>query len=372
MTEDMRKKVVLVVGAGATVADVASRSKRSRPPLDKGFFSIARSTDKTITGRIASYIKGIYGMDIYDAGNDSLEKIMAIIYTDIFDPNLKEGALSIFRALIRLFNLRLAATTNDIRPTQQRYLYRIITEFLQSGVRPEDITIITFNQDIQIEKILLNINSKSKYKHCGNVFTFPGCYYLPIEPSNITYPVGPKSGGPRDDVFPTDKPDLREGVAVLKLHGSLNWYSCHSKTNVTPNTMFKPNRTIHLTVRMSINPVMKMQSKPRFQYTIPVIVPPVTHKSGILHDDVKQLWSIAEERIRWANEAVIFGYSCPVIDFESSNFIQRSLRGNPLCKKISIIDPDPNILSRYIKLIEPREIHYYPYANDYLDRIQRL
>lgn len=123
----MTQKVVFIIGAGSTVSDVTTRSRKRQPPLDKGFFSVANSTNRRKVNRIVSYTKEVYNMDIMNSENDSLEKIMAIIYTDIFDPGLGDKASEVFRELISLFNRRLADTTNNLPATQQRYLYRIIT-----------------------------------------------------------------------------------------------------------------------------------------------------------------------------------------------------------------------------------------------------
>jgi bifunctional ADP-heptose synthase (sugar kinase/adenylyltransferase) len=97
-----------------------------------------------------------------------------------------------------------------------------------------------------------------------------------------------------------------------------------------------------------------------------VIVPPVTHKSGILHNKVKKLWSLAETALKKANEIIIFGYSCPTMDFESINLIQRAVNYKKSRKKISIIDPDSDVLKRYADLISPERLYYYPLPKYFL------
>ncbi|UCE67227.1 MAG: hypothetical protein JSU85_04225 [Candidatus Zixiibacteriota bacterium] len=117
----MMKKLVLIVGAGATVADVMGRSKRKRPPLDKNFFSMSRVSHPLITRQISKYINDKYGINIFDPQNDSLERAMAIIYTDMYNPTIEGEATRAFHRLIALFNRRLADTTNNLPPNKRRY-----------------------------------------------------------------------------------------------------------------------------------------------------------------------------------------------------------------------------------------------------------
>jgi len=354
----MAQKICLIVGAGCTVADASERPQKRQPPLDKGFFLIADKTNRAMVTKIASYLKDVYGLDILVPENDSLEAVMAKIYTDIFDPSLRGRALGVFRTLISLFNRRLADTTNSLPATTHRYLYRILCNFLRSNVKPADITIITFNQDIQIEKILQRIGQTRTYRKLGVVFDFPSCYQIWFD--KVTLPSSRKNLFEVGDGKP-------KGVRVLKLHGSLNWYSLHTSPNISPKAMFREDRSIFVTRRHRIDPQMRYTGRGRSQHTLPVIVPPVTHKSAILHNAIKPLWDRARRALETANEIVVFGYSCPPADFESSNLIQRSLKHGTY-EVLWVIDPDPRVLTRYIELIRPEEITYFPSARDYLGR----
>lgn len=172
----------------------------------------------------------------------------------------------------------------------------------------------------------------------------------------------PRSG----NLFKEGKSNLK-GIKLLKLHGSLNWYSSHRTTKLSPEDIFNTDRPIRVTRRKTIDPQMRHNKRGQSLRTLPVIVPPVTHKSGILHDSIRPLWTKANNAMRRANEVVIFGYSCPAMDFESSNLIQRSLKIRSY-EALWVIDPDPGVLTRYIELIKPDQITYYPSARDYLER----
>lgn len=128
----MSRKIVLLLGAGASVADVNTRSAVSRPPLDAQFFSVAvrHNSDDPSLAKVRRYYRETYGIEICSAEHDSLEQVMASLYPDLFNTALEANALPAFRALLRLFTERLASTTNSLHATQMRYLYRIINTFL--------------------------------------------------------------------------------------------------------------------------------------------------------------------------------------------------------------------------------------------------
>jgi len=274
---------------------------------------------------------------------------------------LGSRALKQFRRLILLFNKRLASTTNNIKANKRRLLYRIIVYYLSQGFSPDNITIITFNHDLQAEKMLLRL-SQTKRWLSREVFNFPTCYEISFH--GITSPSGKPTG---KNLFTSSR--NKKGIKILKLHGSLNWYSEYSKKKVSHKKMFKKDRKIRVTRRKYISPTMTYTSKNKFFYTLPVIIPPITHKASIIPGKIGDLWQIAEKKLREANEITVFGYSCPPLDFESSNLIRRSIKSNTNCNKISVIDPDSKVVKRYADLINPKCLHYYTDAKYFLPKM---
>lgn len=312
---------------------------------------------------VGRYIAETYDMDIRNPDHDSLEGVMGQIYTDIFNPRLRESALLAFRTLIRVFSTRLATTTNDIRPTNKRLLYRIVARYLgDQRVDPGDLTIVTFNQDIQVEKILHSMSDVPRWASLSSrIFNFPGLYRIGVPPSRVT---SPTTGG-EASAFPEQ--DREDGcIRLLKLHGSLNWYSAHVSREPSANAMFKPTRDIYITRRLTIDPNMALSSTVRNLYTLPVIVPPVSHKSAVLHNEMAEIWRLSEECLASADELVIFGYSCPALDFESSNQLRRSQMSRVVQPSIHVIDPQPAVTTRYIGLLGAKRLSYYASAHDFL------
>jgi hypothetical protein len=360
--ETSLEKIVILLGAGATVSDVATRARTTRPPLDKEFFSVARSAGYSARVKLVrDYMEDTYGVDICESARDSLEQVMGQLYTDLFNPSLEPSSLPAFRGLIRLFNERLASTTNNIAATQKRYVYRILSHYLSRGAAPGDITIVTFNQVLQAEKILQLLASKKKWHRCAEqLFNFPHCYLLDIPQSRVTAPDVPEHA-----LFPRHEA-VEDRLLVLKLHGSLNWYSTHNSREPSPQAMFKASRVLRITRRKDIYVDMTISGPSRSQHTLPLVIPPVSHKSAVLHDSLKGVWAEAERRLTHATEIVIFGYSCPALDFESTNMLRRSQLHPDHRRTISLIDPDAATARRYITLLQPKRLIYYPYAKDFV------
>ena len=357
-------KVVLLLGAGATLADVATKPRKDRPPLDRRFFAEARLTDPALADAVARYLRETYAINLFAPEHDRLEPIMGLIYTDIFNQQLEAEALPVFRQLLQLFTRRLAATTNGIHPTNKRVVYRIVGHYLAAGVRPSDLTIITFNQDIQVEKMLHHMSTVRRWEPLADqIFAFPGLYRF-ADQKEVTSPTGAAQIFPRGG-------DPDNCISLLKLHGSLNWYSSHSTRTPSRDAMFKASRKLRITSRRRINTQMTQTGKQRRMYTLPIVVPPVTHKSAVLHESMAGLWQRAETCLTEADELVVVGYSCPALDFESSNQLRRSQVTREHPANISVVDPAPTVPERYISLLEAKCLHYYASAHAFLDALAR-
>ena len=355
------RKIVLILGAGCTYNEGI---KGKEPPLDKGFFQIANRTNKSDVEPIRRYFVDYYNLDICngDQRYGSLEYVMVRLFTDANALSMGKVAYEVFLSLIKLFNKRLADTTNRVKPHPRSSLFKLIVNLLNEGAKPKDICIITFNQDIQIEKTLDAIENYDKYQQFNPLLNFPYCY-LPssnymIEPERIT--------GPKNSTATFAKGDSQEqGIQILKLHGSLNWYSAHGSKNVDIDELLDPNKRLQFTRRRTIHPEMRYGSGEKSQYTFPIIVPPVSQKSAIFHSTISRLWPGAEDKLKNATDVVIFGYSCPEADHESSNLIQRTL-GSRILETFSIIDPSPEVFTRFWELTRQERIFYYFSADAYL------
>lgn len=352
----MGKKVTILVGAGSTLSDATSKSLRKRPPLDRGFFKSCGDL-----GILKGYLERNYDIDPTSPEHDSLERIMAIVYADINNSRLEESAVRAFRTIIRLLNRRLAETTNELSPTNRTNLYRIIAKQFRDGVAPKDITLVTFNQDLQIEKVLRRLQATKAYGKLGTIFCFPTCYEIHGAHTKL-------SNSPASlEQFDPCAEDER-GIPILKLHGSLNWFSTHISNRVPKNSILSRKKKFIITPRVAIPVDMKFDRKKRTVYTFPLIIPPVNHKAAILHNDLDPIWRAAESRLENSDEIVVFGYSCPASDFESANLLRRTANTGTNPTTFSVIDPDPAVFQRYVEVTNLDHLAYFRSADAYIDK----
>jgi hypothetical protein len=238
----------------------------------------------------------------------------------------------------------------------------MLTHYMAAGVDPCDITIITFNQDLQVEKTLQHLGSVKRWSRFSEkLFSFPGIYSIPVGAwVRMTYPKG------EADCF--SETDNTSCLQVLKLHGSLNWYSTHTSAKPSRSAMLNTGRKLSVTRRRTIAPDMKLEGR-RSVYTLPVVVPPVTHKSSVLPDALGPVWERAEKRLIEADQIVVFGYSCPALDFESANLLRRAQEKRSDVARFTVIDPKGDVVNRYISLLELKRLTYYADGHQYLAAI---
>jgi len=354
-------RIVIIVGAGSTLSDAVSLPLKRRPPLDKGFFTACGKLDLPERLAIIRYLKRNYDIDPTSEEHDSLERIMAIIYADIGNPLLDKKAVSAFRGLIRLFNRRIAETTNSLIPTNRTNLYRILAKKFNNNASPSDISIITFNQDIQIEKVLSRLEKTKAYRRLGPIFCFPACYRIKDASDRLSRP-------PRSlSKFKIDR-NGSKGIPVLKLHGSLNWFSSHTSSKVPKNAILKPKKDFYITPRLKIPVEMTFTKNKKKTYTFPLIIPPVNHKVAIIHRDIHPIWELAEDALTKANEIIVFGYSCPAADFESANLFRRAIQNGANQDYFSVIDPAPQVFQRYVDITSLDHLSYFRSADAYIEK----
>ena len=105
----------------------------------------------------------------------------------------------------------------------------------------------------------------------------------------------------------------------------------------------------------------------RTTYAYPIVIPPVTHKAAILHQDLTNVWSGARDALLTSTDIVVFGYSCPHQDFESANLISRSIRNNKILEGFSVVDPSPETFQRYVDVTGLNRMFFYRSAKAFLE-----
>jgi hypothetical protein len=367
----MNRKIVILLGAGSTYSDADNVPDYEKPPLNPKFFANTRTSIEQSTSdsternnlleNIRRYFERKHGIDIFLDTNDFLENIMSKIFLDLKEPASKKDAYPIFRNLLTLLHERIGETTNNMTINKTKSLYCITNFYIRNGIIPENLTIISFNYDIYIEKTLA-VLARSFFDPDQTIFLLQHCYELDVD-----LPTRPPF--PREGYFPIYLGIKKGGIRVLKLHGSLNWYSYYPVEEIDLEDMFNPDRPMKISGEKEINStkLRYRNSEGLIRYTLPVIVPPVPNKAEIYHSKILNLWSYANDALIDADELLIFGYSCPSSDTESKNLLRTTLELNKKIQKISIIDTDLTIINRYQELMPSKDFCQYSDAIQFLE-----
>lgn len=318
-------KTVLLIGAGLTRAAAGKCSIKNRPPLDKDFFEVARGVNSPLHGRVIrdlEYFVGDYSAQL----TASLETATTYLYLKALDSRNRDPHHLAFLDLLLLLTEVISETTNNLRLGRRSLTYRFLLSELAKVEHPRDLTIVTFNYDLVLERAMYELEQTHP-----STFFWPGCYRLKNLPPAHIHQAHDEDGF-REDMSNT-------GVAILKLHGSLNWHSKHKSFDPTPRALTRQTRELHVGNFFNILNDLTWRERSRTVYMKPIIVPPVTGKRGIIHHDILPLWSQAARALRDADRIVIVGYSCPPLDLEARILVSENLRFNE-SKKVYIVNPD--------------------------------
>lgn len=350
-------KTVLLLGAGVTRSTRPLISLPKRPPLDADFFRIAKSIDRTLTAKVVDCLKSLVG-DYAESLCRSLETATTYLYIKALDTKAGSPYHTGFLDLLSLLNTVLATTTNEIPIGPRTLLYRFVLSELTNVDAPSDLSIITFNYDLLLERVLDSICDRG---HPG-AFLFPGCYRL--DGISKTPPV-------------KSMPEFicnsfaHEGVALFKLHGSMNWQSVHRSSTPTPQALLNPARVLHVLNSTMIPASLSWRRRKRLVHMKPIIVPPVSGKRSMFQKDMQQLWGRAATTLRDADRVVVAGYSCPPLDLEARILISENMRANSR-KRVYVIDPNPVAAAGFLELCGVDHITIYSSISDWVRDAKRL
>ena len=356
-------KLVILLGSGATRAQAAANTAlKNQPPLDKGFFSQIRAPfpDDSRLFEVRKYIWQQYRYDIAKPNLDSFEAVASILYTDASTRRTQDQAYPVLLTLLQFLSERIAETTNPIYPSSHRVLQRILRKKIDE-LKPENISIVTFNYDLEIELALRHVSITSNYRR-NRILVFPGCYRLPTHPIHGIESLERFASSAELD-------DNHIGIPILKLHGSLNWYTSYNQMQPSQDRFLSSGDRLFRIANsdeLPSWPLLTKSASKRRHFGYPVLVPPVPHKAALFHEEIKNLWSIAAMALGAADELLVFGYSCPSQDQEAANLIRSMAGRNNGLRQVTIIDPNSAIAERFVELLDARSCMWFRSAREYL------
>lgn len=342
-------KTVLIMGAGAVRAASGTKAIAKRPPLDRDFFEIAKKSHRSQCALVEKHVRdfvGKYSLEVLR----SLEETTTLLYLKAVDSRQGDRAHKAFLAQLTLLRLVLSKTTNELPTGPATLLYRLFRAELDLLEKAEDLTIITFNYDLMIERTLQSLQEKHP---SIPLFSFPGCYRL--SPEVRTTGVG----GNTARFIGIEK--AHRGVGVLKLHGSMNWISTHKSATPLPSALFGVKRELTVLDSTLLHPELTWKPGKKKLYVQPIILPPVTGKRGLLHKGVGRLWQTAANALRDADRVIVFGYSCPPMDFEAKILLGEHIQPERTSDLI-VIDPCTSVAAKFVSLSGVEKARVYSCA----------
>lgn len=327
-------KTVIIIGAGATRAEAESQaaSRHQRPPLDKDFFELALLRDdmKTHRDRVHGFVKEHFGIDIFQSPRPGMEEVFALVYSSTAITPLPKGVKNAFSSLCRIYAKVIEETTNWLEPRPKGPLCRLIKNVVASG----PTSIITFNQDIVIEKCLYAL-SKGKNPISWDI---DSGYCMNF--ADFTQPSGKLN---EQEFFLTASSPDAVNPLLLKPHGSLNWYAKTLKEDAVLSQL-KPSHKINCTRRKELFTTMQYTSDNtsgrKTWYTWPIIVPPILEKGTFLGNALDNIWSESWKALIGADRVIVYGYSFPNADSQSQTFFKRAAAKMSKRPILITINPD--------------------------------
>ena len=172
---------------------------------------------------------------------------------------------------------------------------------LQSADRT---SIISFNYDDLVEQAIVRLGGRYYYGFKGKHEIEDGVPYSP------------------------------DGVAILKLHGSINW--AYPGVQGKKFTIYKSYESLYE------------------KGLTPQIVPPTWNKT--IADRLAEVWSTAIERLSTATKIIIIGFSMPKTDQHFKYLLAAGMKNNLSLREIVFIDPAKIVEERAPEVLAPREI----------------
>jgi len=306
-----------------------------------------------------NYFQKKYGYEIHtkDSPHNSLEKVLKSLYTDIFISETAKEAEELLVKLITLLNNLISISTGRIKISTRNRLTRVIYKLLNKCKSPDDLTIISYNFDLQAEKTLRYLSRR--YDKFKTYFEFPNCYCLPSKSYKLTSPSDASM-----DTFDFKKRDngILKGIKILKPHGSLNWFNLYSSKSTLLSHISKSKN-----IKISRRSIMPKGLTFKGEKIFPVIIPPLVNKGAFIRETViDNVWREMRDELSSSSRIVVYGYSCPEADTESLHLLSQVFTENRHIKELDIINPDSSIIERLQIAIKSPIVHYYKDADYYI------
>jgi len=296
--------------------------------------------------RLVNFIRDAYGYE--DPKDVDVEELLTFAWCDVSNLGGQGDSPLPDAEQLRLY--RAKDTLRKVEDLIVAVLFQAQRECIQIGDRVHDSlaekvdkaqdTVISYNYYLLVDHALWKAEKASSDDYG---VAFDGAY----------------DGGPGPTVReyirePKIKPgcqEVREGVPLLKLHGSLNWLGLeHADLFKREPEVFYLPAAIHYSVSGefwwtgfgSLRPADGSDDISRSGTLRPIIVPPAFAKDVWRRSPMAKLWPKARVAIQRCDRVVIIGLSLREADYQTRWLLRTALTaGRPRDVEIDIVNPSP-------------------------------
>ena len=350
------RRTVLVVGAGATLAEaLPTHPPRARcPPLDSTFFDLCARLDIDGRSTLTDYLLEQYGLDPF-ADPPGMEEVFNLVYADTHSARDSGGAVAAYWALLKLYREAIRQTTNPLTGTSRHGVGRLLRLLLAKGQLERRTIVVTFNQDLVIEKAIQAMAETKSYGHVG--WNFKMAYNLEF--------AGLLEPATRGTPFNTEPASQDYMVRICKLHGSLNWVHPVRSADDAKNALRDPPERIYCLNDAHVRGELRRKGQKRAQHLLPLVVPPIYEKSSAIRSFLQPLWKSATGFLSIAQEIIFFGYSLPPADVAANGLLRRAFYQNDESPLVTVIDPDSAVAARIADVLGTDAVRFYRSVDAY-------
>lgn len=320
VTKDDR--VVLVLGAGASISEMQNARANPLPPTDSNFLEVARECLPQQTNRLRRAFDTVWqGSEPYPMKVQRMEQLFASAYLRVQQTNgtSKEGIAvnDLYDKLVVLLRDTLYRTTNAPQSSQH---IEVIQRILQ--YEPNSLDLISFNYDLLADRALRQLTEQGElnWSHKDG---------YGFKPANQ----------------PT--PGATSAIKLYKLHRSMNWYI--EMPGKRRQSAYDPSAPIYVPNPGTSKTAVPWQRRQRElghggKRIFPLIIPPVYEKGERITGKLGQIWSETLESLKTASVVIIWGYSLPITDYHAEYLFAQCARKARF--RTMLINPDVSALSR--------------------------
>jgi hypothetical protein len=295
-------------------------------PLVRNFLPLAKANNfydpEGKHHQLASIIATYFGDPLYY----DIEKVLSFLSAHPFYYRTipYEHRSVAYDELVELISLSLSKALQE--PSVSSETAHAYRKFVQHLTDTES-TVITFNYDLLLEKLLIETTSWQPNYGYG--------VHIPL-----TYEAMPTSPHTYLHQQLSEYTDMRwHKVTLLKMHGSINWGTPTFVADKSEDIFQAPVKDgipeSELAIKTDYGAPFTLQFKP-------VIVPPVLDKSSWLQNrSFRVIWNMAMEAVAEADQITFIGYSLPTTDFMAEFMFRQGINLITKERKVTVVDPCP-------------------------------